>query len=90
MEKFQKLKVLNLDSNIIEDDNKFPRIETLETLWLNSNKVSHQTIILLSTTKLFKFIFNFYLQLSFSLYSMFTFLDIALNLFIDSNRICLS
>jgi hypothetical protein len=40
LENFQRLLILNLDSNCIEDDNTFPHILTLETLWLNSNKVS--------------------------------------------------
>jgi len=46
LENFQKLVLLNLDSNCIEDDNSFPVIPTLETLWLNSNKISRLSILL--------------------------------------------
>jgi len=46
LENFQKLVVLNLDSNCIEDFNVFPRISTLETLWLNSNRISRLEFLL--------------------------------------------
>jgi len=40
LDKFQKLKMLNCDNNLIEDENYFPHIGTLETLCLNSNKIT--------------------------------------------------
>jgi len=46
LSQFTKLQVLNLDNNEIEDSNDFPKIESLETLWLNNNKITDNELIM--------------------------------------------
>ncbi len=43
---FPKLEVLVLDNNLITSHTKFPKMETLHTLWVNSNQINNLAVFI--------------------------------------------
>jgi len=46
---FANLKNLVLDNNMLESDQKFPKLKQLHTLWVNNNNISFSSSFLTSS-----------------------------------------